>query len=75
MNKFEPIVKAVHDVLRAGIKNDPQVTVVTIFSIHDGPAGQWIIGDPRQDRHEVAKRLRTCADILDSASVLSFSKA
>lgn len=41
-------------------------TVLTLFSLHSGPGGQWIIGDDGQDRKLVAQRLRLAADILEA---------
>ncbi len=44
-------------------------TCVTLFSLHEGEGGQWIIGDPNADREtklRIAKRLRLAAEILES---------
>lgn len=65
---FEADAKALHeDIARtfALLNNVDTPTVVTIASLHSGEAGQWIIGDDKQDVKLVAKRLRLCADILE----------
>ena len=61
--------KKLHDDLRARFAPLPKtekLTVVTIMSMHDGKDGQWIVGAPEQDKAIVARRLRLCADLLDS---------
>lgn len=60
--------KKLHDTIRAALDSGPKAkspTIVTIYSMHDGEFGQWIIGDPDQDPARVAARLRLCADVIE----------
>ncbi len=65
MSEFEGRFKELHDELRASLRSDKHASIVSILSLHDDAAGQWIIGDPKQDPTKVAARLRACADVLD----------
>ncbi len=60
--------KRLHDDMVSALGASPKadkMTVVTIASLHDGDSGQWIVGDEKQDRATVARRLRICADLLE----------
>ena len=64
----EADAKRLHEELQAMFLNNEKrdrPTVVTLFSLHDGPGGQWIIGDKHQDAETLARRLRLAADILE----------
>lgn len=68
---FEADAKVLHeDIARvfARLNNADTPTVVTIASLHSGEAGQWIIGDDKQDMKLVAQRLRLCADLLEKGA-------
>lgn len=57
-----------HKQIRGALDGSPKArapTVVTIYSMHDGESGQWVVGDPDQDPMRVAARLRLCADIIE----------
>lgn len=60
--------KKLHEKIRAALDSSPKAkspTVVTVYSMHDGEGGQWVVGDPDQDPARVAARLRLCADIIE----------
>ena len=60
--------RKLHAEILAALDSSPKAkspTVVTIYSMHDGEGGQWVIGDPDQDPARVAARLRLCADIIE----------
>ena len=66
---IEADAKRLHeDIMDAfdGNSSKDRPTVITLFSLHDRPAGQWLIGDEKQDKKLVAKRLRQMADLLDA---------
>lgn len=65
ISEFESRFEALHEELRGSLRSDKHATIVSILSLHDDSAGQWIIGDTKQDPVKVAARLRVCADILD----------
>ena len=66
---LEADAKRLHeDILDAfdGNSSKDRPTIITLFSLHDRPAGQWLIGDESQDKRLVAKRLRAMADLLEA---------
>jgi hypothetical protein len=68
---FELQAKTLHDALRGALGKCSATTVftaVTIVSMNDGAAGQWILNDPSQDRAVMAARLRLCADLLERSA-------
>ena len=69
--ELEMEAKGLHDKIRMSLRSDKHASVVTILSLHDDAAGQWIIGDPHQDPKRVAARLRVCANLLDKLVVTS----
>lgn len=65
---FEAHAKELHEDLLAAFRDNAKAeipTVVTVFSLHSGEGGQWIIGDDKADRKLVADRLRLCADLIE----------
>lgn len=65
---LEADAKRLHeDIMDAfdGNSSKDQPTVVTLFSLSSKPAGQWLIGDDKQDKKLVAARLRAMAELLE----------
>lgn len=65
---LEADAKRLHeDIMDAfdGNSSKDRPTVVTLFSLSSKPAGQWLIGDDKQDKKLVAARLRAMAELLE----------
>lgn len=65
ISDFENRFRELHEELRKSLRSDKHASIVSILSLHEDSAGQWIIGDPTMDPARVAARLRVCADVLD----------